>query len=417
MQMKILYIEDDRGSQRLVQRVLESHGYEVHVADEGLRGLELAQHERPGLILMDINLPGLNGREITTRLRALPHFQSVPIIALTANSGPSARERALAAGCNGFLTKPIDVVSFPREVKEYLSGRIEQLDERERLQHLEAHAQDVVTRLEDKISELQEANRRLRELDRVKSNFIALVSHELRTPLTLLEGYAHLVSDSVQEAPAGTYPDSLVELVSGLRLGVDRISGVINEIVSVSRIASGALELAIAPVYLRHLVEIILQDFSGRLKERQLTLSVKGLDKLPPIAGDGTQLRIALHNVIENAVKFTPDGGRITITGRQVDQTSIDLIIEDTGIGIPPEEQRRVFEQFHILGSIENHSSSKSAFRGGGLGLGLPIARGIIEAHNGRIWVESHEKSDAEPSGSAFHILLPIHQNGNGQKK
>ena len=100
---KILYIEDDKGSQRLVQRVLENHGYTVTLADDGFSGIRLAREEPPSLILMDINLPGLNGREITTRLRALGNFQDVPIIALTANASPNSRERALAAGCDGFL--------------------------------------------------------------------------------------------------------------------------------------------------------------------------------------------------------------------------------------------------------------------------------------------------------------------------
>ncbi|MCA9992642.1 MAG: hybrid sensor histidine kinase/response regulator [Ardenticatenaceae bacterium] len=407
---KILYIEDDKGSQRLVQRVLENHGYTVTLADDGFSGIRLAREEPPSLILMDINLPGLNGREITTRLRALGNFQDVPIIALTANASPNSRERALAAGCDGFLTKPIDILTFPKEVSEYLSGRREELNDRERLQHLEKHAQQLVSHLEDKIQELQAANQRLRELDRAKSNFIALVSHELRTPLTLIEGYAHLLDDHVRQTPQEAYPAALHELVNGMSMGVERIGRVISEIVSVSRIASGTMELAYGPVHLRQLVEMIVRDRLKAIGQRPLTITVSGLEDLPAIEADGIQLRIAINNVVENAVKFTPDGGQITITGREVDNIYLDLVVQDTGIGIPLEEQRRIFDQFHILGSIEHHSTSKSAFRGGGLGLGLPIARGIIEAHNGRIWVESSPEKAPQASGSTFHILLPIHQ-------
>lgn len=105
----VLYIEDDSASRRLVQRVLGSCGYNVLVAEDGLEGITLAREQRPQLILMDITLPNMDGREITTRLRSLPHFASVPIVALTANNSPGSRELALAAGCTGYLTKPIDV--------------------------------------------------------------------------------------------------------------------------------------------------------------------------------------------------------------------------------------------------------------------------------------------------------------------
>lgn len=407
---RILYIEDDRGSQRLVQRVLESHGYQVLLAEEGLSGIRTARLERPHLVLMDINLPGMNGREITTRLRGLTGFQNIPIVALTANSGISARERALAAGCNGFLTKPIDVVRFPQEIHEYLTGRIEYLPDRERLQHLEKHAQDIVSRLEDKIHELQEANRNLRELDRIKSNFITLVSHELRTPLTLVEGYTHLLVNYLEKAESETYSEDFQEIVMGMENGVNRIGKVIGEIVSISRIASGTLELALAPVQLRYVVDMVMREVKRMTRNRNLEMSVSGLESLPPVEADSIQLRVAILNIVENAVKYTPDGGRISLRGRQLDPETVDLVIEDTGIGIPPAELRRIFDQFHILGAIEHHSSSKTAFRGGGLGLGLPIARGIIEAHNGRIWVESNHDRPDEPTGSCFHLLLPVTQ-------
>ena len=115
-----------------------------------------------------------------------------------------------------------------------------------------------------------------------------------------------------------------------------------------------------------------------------------------------------MEHVVGNAVKYTPDGGEIRIMGRNVQDKAVDIIIQDTGIGIPMDEQRRIFEQFYTLGAIEHHSTSKLAFQGGGLGLGLAIAKGIVEAHNGRIWIDSERRdADALP-GSIFHILLPL---------
>lgn len=399
----VLYIEDDPGSQRLVKRVLEQHNFQVHLASEGLAGITVAREMAPQIILMDMNLPDMNGREITTRLRDLPNFRKVPIVALSANSDPGHRERALAAGCDGYLTKPIDVLTFHERVCAYLQGYRDELPLAEKLQHLESHARQVVIRLERKIRELEDANRRLRELDRLKADFITLVSHELRTPLTLLDGYLFLLDEEIGD---GAGYENIRPMIDGLEIGAERMGQVINDIINVSRITGGRLELSLGQVNLAMLVERIVGDAAQVLSDRRLELTIRGLQDLPRIEGDGQQLAQALTHIIDNAIKYTPDGGRIRIGGRCVGDT-VDLAISDSGIGIPPEESGRIFDQFHVLEPLEHHSTSKSAFQGGGLGLGLSIARGIVEAHNGRIWVGQSAREAGFEQGSTFHVLLP----------
>lgn len=404
----ILYIEDNIANQKLVQRILERHNYDVHIANDGLEGIALARETNPHLILMDINLPNMDGKEITTRLRSLPHFEKTPIVALTANISSTSRAQALAAGCNGFLTKPIDIAEFPGQVETFLQGRVDALSEEEQNTHLKIYTQQLVQRLEGKVREMQEANQRLRELDRMKSDFIVLVSHELRTPLTLINGYAYLLKDRAKQAEADA-DTQLAYIANGLNKGIDRLSQVINEIISVSRIAAGTLDLAIGPVRVSELIRNIVEEQKETISSRQMQVTVDDLSSLPLIQGDGTQLKNAIENVVNNALKYTPDQGSVVISGR-VAPDAVVITIADTGIGIPIEEQRRIFEHFHILGSIQHHSTSKSSFKGGGLGLGLPIARGIVEAHQGRIWVESERRDMDNPPGSTFHILLPLKQ-------
>lgn len=412
----ILYIEDDHASRLLVKRVLDNRGYKVVLAKEGLEGIALAKTSQPGLVLMDINLPNMDGREITTRLRSLPYFETTPIVALTANNSPGSRELALAAGCSGFMTKPIDVSTFPGEVERYLKGHTEHLSPVEQSRHLQQHAQNLVERLESKVRELQStnnelesANRRLRDLDRLKSDFIVLVSHELRTPLTLVSGYAHLLRQNVQDTEQIT-PEFIQGLTEGLDQGINRMQDVVNEIINISRIASGSLDLSMGPVKIIDIMAQLQLEFEKICQDRQLTFSFESPESLPILQADGKRLKVALENVIGNAVKYTPDGGRILLQVRQLDDT-IDIVIKDTGIGIPIDQQRKIFEQFYTLGNIAHHSTSKSAFQGGGLGLGLAIAKGIIEAHNGRIWVESQRRDPEALPGSTFHVLLQIHPN------
>jgi signal transduction histidine kinase len=236
-----------------------------------------------------------------------------------------------------------------------------------------------------------------------------LVSHELRTPLTLISGYAHLLEENMKMAEGAIPATAVAGIAEGLTQGVGRMREVINEIISVSRIASGTLDLAIGPVQLTQIISRMVQEFEEICQKRNLSLHIGDMSKLPIIEGDGPRIKAAIDHIVSNAIKYTPNGGQIYVVGRHIGD-AVDLIVRDTGIGIPPEEHRHIFKQFYVLGSIEHHSTSKSAFQGGGLGLGLAIAQGIIEAHNGRIWVESEKRDPETLPGSTFHILLPIKQ-------
>ena len=257
------------------------------------------------------------------------------------------------------------------------------------------------------IENLKIANDHLTELDELKNDFILLVSHELRTPLTALSTNAQLMSMIIEKAGLGDDP-MLGRTAANLDKATGRMQHVIDEIVQFVRITSGQLELILQKVRLQDVILPVVNSFAAVCHERSLTLRISDLHTLPLIEADAGKLKMVFQNVIGNAVKFTPDGGKISIAAGCPDNKCVQILVKDTGIGVPPAEKQRVFDMFHVLGSLNTHSTSKSAFRGGGLGLGLPIAKGIVEAHQGSIFLESSGYDEALLPGTVCKITLPL---------
>lgn len=259
------------------------------------------------------------------------------------------------------------------------------------------------TRVAFVTNELAEAQMKLERLERSKSNFIGIAAHELKTPLTLIDGYVAMLRDLLAE-----HNDQIEILFQGIGTGIHRLRTIVEDMIDVSLIDNNMLSLNFQPLWLGQLFTLLQNEFAPIVAGRRQTLEVRpfpGSETM--LFGDPERLYQAFRNVVNNAIKYTPDGGRITIDGRLL-PGFVETTITDTGIGIAPEDQETIFEKFGQLGKLSLHSSSKTKFKGGGPGLGLPIARGIIEAHGGTIWVESEGHDEVRCPGSTFHILLPI---------
>jgi signal transduction histidine kinase len=407
-QPQVLYVEDDPASRALVQRILQADGYRVEAVGDGVTALEVAQRVQPDIILMDINIGGLDGYEVTTRLRSLEDMGEVPIVAVTAASLHGDRERALIAGCDGYIAKPIDVDCFPNQVRSYMDGLKEQIESpEEEAAHLKAYSQRLVKRLEEKVHQLQEAHAQLQRVDKMKTDFILLASHELRTPLTSIYGYVQILLQQSEIPGDPEEQGSPKQMLHAIADASERLHRVFDEIRNVSLIDADRLDLAQELVKLEPLLRAVVDDLQSFGRTRDVEIEFEGLSDLPIIRGDTQRLHEAFWNVISNAMKYTPDGGRIQIEGRQIEET-VHITIEDEGVGIPPEEQERIFDRFYVLEDTSLHRSSKTDFKGGGLGLGLPVTKGIIEAHGGKVWVESEGYDEEKLPGSTFHILFPL---------
>jgi signal transduction histidine kinase len=256
------------------------------------------------------------------------------------------------------------------------------------------------------IENLKIANDHLTELDELKNNFIILVSHELKTPLTAVSTNAQLMNMIIEKNGLGNDP-MLSRTAANLDKATNRMQHVIDEIVEFFRIASGQLELALYEIRLEDVILPVVENLAPVCAERSLTIEMGDLQTLPKILADPRKLKVVFQNVIGNAVKYTPDGGRIQITGAAEKADYVEILVQDTGIGVPLQEQERIFDMFNMLGSLNTHSTSKNAFRGGGFGLGLPIARGIVEAHHGCIRLESSGYDEVLLPGTVCRIALP----------
>jgi signal transduction histidine kinase len=256
--------------------------------------------------------------------------------------------------------------------------------------------------------DLERANSALKRLEKRKSDFIAIAAHELRTPLTLIEGYAAMLRDQLVDR-GEYYPANI--LLKGMDNGTRRLREIVDDMIDVSLIDNNLLALNFQPIWLSRMFKDLAKEFEATIAERQLLLTIvpfEGSNEM--IFGDSERLHQAFRNMFSNAIKYTPDGGRITVDGRTL-PGFIEVTIQDTGIGIDPEDHVSIFEKFGSLGEVSLHSSGKTKFKGGGPGLGLPIAKGIVEAHGGSIWVESEGYDEVKCPGATFHVLLPIRKS------
>jgi len=257
------------------------------------------------------------------------------------------------------------------------------------------------------IADLQRTNQVLRQLDRNKLEFIQVAAHELRTPLTVLKGYVKMLGSF----PAIMENATLGNVMGGILKGVDRMHSVVNLMLDVTRIDADTTKLAIVPVPLKRLINDLVHDFE-KAAERPILIATQHAEEALALNGDPTLIHKALYQILVNAIKYTPDGGRVVITTRPVimdHQTpGVEIAIRDTGIGLDPEHHELVFEKFYQVGSVELHSSGKTTFKGGGPGLGLAIVRGVARAHGGKAWVESAGHDEVNFTGSTFYLQLPV---------
>jgi signal transduction histidine kinase len=249
----------------------------------------------------------------------------------------------------------------------------------------------------------------LAKLDKNKSTFIQVAAHELRTPLTVIKGYLGMLRGHqlIQDNEA------LVQAVDGVMQGTNRLHQIVNSMLDVTRLENQVLRPHVEPTPLAPMLRLIQKSYQKDLELRNISLELdEAINGFPPLMVDSELFLKALDNVIVNAIKYTPDGGSVTVSLSTLEDDRqgkcVEIRVQDTGIGIDPANLDIIFEKLYQLGKVELHSSGRTSFKGGGPGLGLAIAAGIIKAHNGKIWAESPGYDEKKLPGSTFFIRLPL---------
>lgn len=397
---RILMVDDSDIIRETLASFLGTIGYPVDVAADGQSALDKFLVFKQPLVITDLQMPRMAGLTLLKQIKA--EHEDTQVIILTGHASLDSAVEALRLGAYDYQLKPLeDLDSFARLVERALN-HYALLTENKRLVE---ELQQINSRLESQVAErtreLQAANEALRSLDRLKNDFIAVVSHELRTPLTALVFETQMLTHNLHALS----PEKVSRIYACLATDTRRLQIQIDNLLDFALIERGELVLNFQPCSINQIARDVVDLYEARASEKHLSLSLS----LPPttalaIIADGPRLRSALVHLVDNAVKFTPDGGTITISVHDLatlpggSEAAMTIAVRDNGIGIPPDVQQNLFTAF-------SQADMSTTRRYGGMGIGLTLAGRIVAAHRGKITFKSELGN-----GSLFALWVPTRQ-------
>lgn len=362
---RILIVDDSAMARRQIRFFMSKAGFHVFEAKSGEEALWLVNETEPDLILMDVSMEGIDGIEACRRLKVDPENENLPVIFLSAKGEREEIMRGFQSGAIDYIVKPFHPSESLTRVRTHLRVR--------------------------KLAQLREESiRELEQLNSTKDRILRVASHDLRNPTAAIAGLAECLRED-----GSNLTESQQEIVSCIEEAGKGVVVLLNELLDLSSLDNGQVEMQPEPIALGQLVQNLLPLFKGEAERKNIEVSFHEMEQVPETVGDRMKLRRVADNLLSNAIKFTPPGGKVAIRiYREGDQACLD--VEDTGPGIAEEEQHHLFKEFGKT-SNEPTGGEKST------GLGLSICERIVRSHEGDI-----EFENLPDSGARFRVKLPV---------
>ncbi len=378
----ILIVDDNPQNLQVLGKILQENKFEIEFAINGEAALVWLKKRQFDLILLDINMPGMNGFEVCRKIRSNPDMNNVPVIFLSAESDRESILMGFELGAQDYITKPFDSRELLARVRTHLALK----DSLEKLENLNKSLEEKVAertqQLKESNEKLEATNIKLLELDRAKTDFLNLISHQIRTPLNGILGPLELLKE-----PASAI--EIAELVEILDMSVKRLERFSLNALLITKLKTKKIEIKKDKIHLSNLITEVLDEEKGKFQLKNI--QVKRETNVHPglIFGEADLIKKCISNILDNAVRFSPENSSIEID-TYVEEQTIICEIKDNGKGFETDTVDRVFELFNTGDNYKDNS----------IGIGLPIAKMIMEGHGGSIIVGNN------PGRGAFVKLL-----------
>lgn len=380
MENKILVVDDEKEIRDFLYTALTRVGkFHVELASSGEEALQKIEKEPFDLVLTDLKMPKMDGLQLMSEIATVK--PEILTMMMTGHGTIDSALEAMKRGASDYLMKPLSLDELMIRLRKVLN-------ERQRF-----------VKLKDFADQLENANQELRRIDVMKSEFVSVASHELRTPLAAIKNAVQLMLSG----KTGEINENQSKFLSMAERNINRLTNILNDLLNLSRIESGKIELKFENLELKGIIELTASSLRPQAEVKSIQIEMDISEPLPAVYGDPEKIEQILTNLIGNAIKFTPEEGKIIISAKHLPKEKeggygdkVVVSVKDNGIGIPPGHLESIFEKFfQVEGSLQRSLS--------GTGLGLAITKGLVEAHQGKIWVESEVKK-----GSTFTFTLPL---------
>jgi signal transduction histidine kinase len=371
----ILVIEDEDQVRQSYEDMFSFFGYEVESVPNGREGMSRITKKDYDIVVTDLNMPEMNGIEVLKYIKKKKPY--IEVIVITGYATLENAIEAMKVGAYDYFAKPIDI----EHVRIVLSKCVQQIQSRKENE------------------ELRSLTQRLKELNELKDKFITITNHELRTPLTVLKGYIELIDYFLEDNRNENINEAIEIVTETMR----ELVGIVEQMHDISSFDYGKKRMVTVDVEIEKILELIYKEMKVLFEKRKIKFDLN-LDRSGlVVSGDDKQLKRSLRELLQNALKFTPEGGHVELEySINKKNKKLYIKVKDNGIGIPGNKLDLIFEPFYEVQNVINHMTSKTEFMGGGIGLGLTLAKEVFESHKGELLLESEENR-----GSTFTVVLP----------